>query len=100
MGNRARMALGVSGLVLAACSESTPPRPPLVFTALSAGNGHACGLTTDGAAYCWGFSDYGGLGNGTTADITTTPAVASSDARRVARDASPGSAPRSGLAAC
>src|SRR5437762_12210009 len=76
MGNRARMALGVSGLVLAACSESTPPRPPLVFTALSAGNGHACGLTTDGAAYCWGFNEDGGLGNGTTGDSTTTPAAA------------------------
>ena len=71
------MALGVSGLVLAACSESTPPRPPLVFTALSAGNGHACGLTTDGAAYCWGFNEDGGLGNGTTGGISTTPVAVS-----------------------
>ena len=26
----------------------------LDFTALAAGNGHTCGITTDGSAYCWG----------------------------------------------
>ena len=63
--------------MLAACSESTAPRPPLVFSVLSAGNGHACGLTTDGAAYCWGFNEDGGLGNGTTGGISTTPVAVS-----------------------
>jgi alpha-tubulin suppressor-like RCC1 family protein/uncharacterized protein YjdB len=33
---------------------------------VQAGGEHACGLTTSGAAYCWGFDDYGQLGDGST----------------------------------
>lgn len=32
------------------------------FTKLSLGQDHACALTADGTAYCWGSSDYGKLG--------------------------------------
>ena len=43
----------------------------LTFSALSAGTwGYTCGVTTGGAAYCWGSDSYGQLGNGTT---TTSP---------------------------
>jgi alpha-tubulin suppressor-like RCC1 family protein len=38
---------------------------PLDFRQLSAGTGHACGVATDGRAYCWGDSRFGQLGNGT-----------------------------------
>lgn len=31
---------------------------------LSAGDEHVCGVTTDGAAWCWGEGDYGQLGDG------------------------------------
>src|SRR6266540_645509 len=47
--NMARIALGLGLLVVAACGGSAPPRRPLVFSALSPGNAHACGLTTDSA---------------------------------------------------
>jgi hypothetical protein len=38
----------------------------LTFAAVGAGYQYTCGLTTSGAAYCWGDNDYGELGNGNT----------------------------------
>lgn len=39
----------------------------LTFTSLTAGMTHTCGITTTGAAYCWGANGEGQLGNGTQA---------------------------------
>jgi alpha-tubulin suppressor-like RCC1 family protein len=39
---------------------------PHDFTAISSGYGHTCGITTSGAAYCWGDNALGQLGNATT----------------------------------
>jgi alpha-tubulin suppressor-like RCC1 family protein len=45
----------------------------LAFTALSAGFQHTCGVTSAGAAYCWGLNINGQLGNGTASQRVTTP---------------------------
>jgi serine/threonine protein kinase/alpha-tubulin suppressor-like RCC1 family protein len=40
----------------------------LSFTSIAAGNAHACGITNQGEAYCWGRDTGGQLGDGATAD--------------------------------
>jgi alpha-tubulin suppressor-like RCC1 family protein len=35
------------------------------FASVSTGDYHTCGVTTAGAAYCWGSNDPGALGDGT-----------------------------------
>ena len=47
----------------------------LTFASVSAGSGYTCGVTTDGAAYCWGSGSFGQLGNGSTNDQTTPVSV-------------------------
>jgi alpha-tubulin suppressor-like RCC1 family protein len=41
----------------------------LVLSSLAAGEAHTCGLTEDGAAYCWGAGRAGQLGTGQYADM-------------------------------
>jgi alpha-tubulin suppressor-like RCC1 family protein len=36
--------------------------------AIAAGGGHACALITNGSMECWGYNDWGELGNGSTAN--------------------------------
>lgn len=46
-------------------TSPTPVSGGLTFTDLTAQNSHACGLTSLGAAYCWGYNGFGELGDGT-----------------------------------
>ena len=41
----------------------------LLFKDLRAGGGHACGISSDGTAYCWGSGSRGELGDGSTEPI-------------------------------
>ncbi len=49
--------------------------PALSFRQLSTGDGHACGVTTDSLAYCWGGNHSGQLGDGTTTSRLAPVAV-------------------------
>jgi alpha-tubulin suppressor-like RCC1 family protein len=45
------------------------------ITEISAGDGHACALTSDGMAYCWGWNNWGQLGNGNGTNSNVPVAV-------------------------
>ncbi len=45
------------------------------FDSVSAGGDHACGLTHDGAIFCWGTNTFGQLGDGSTTDSPIPVAV-------------------------
>jgi alpha-tubulin suppressor-like RCC1 family protein len=49
--------------------------PGVVFSELSAGTDHSCALTPDGSAHCWGYNQYGELGNHSTAQSAVPTAV-------------------------
>jgi alpha-tubulin suppressor-like RCC1 family protein len=52
---------------LRSCDASpTKVSGALTLSAVSSGEGFSCGLTSSGAAYCWGDNQYGELGNGST----------------------------------
>jgi alpha-tubulin suppressor-like RCC1 family protein len=51
----------------------TPVLGGLTFASISAGRGGTCGVTTTGAGYCWGSSNGGQLGNGSTGSNSLVP---------------------------
>src|SRR5207302_1027794 len=57
-------------------TSEMPVTTGLTFAQVSAREYYACGVTTAGAAYCWGYNGNGELGNGTTTNSPTPVAVA------------------------
>lgn len=53
-----------AGDIISSSTAALPVVGGLTFRSLSAGGLHVCGLTTAGAAYCWGYGAGGELGNG------------------------------------
>jgi len=59
-------------------SNSTTPAAVsggLVFTSLSTGASHACGIAAGGVVYCWGWNSTGQLGDGSTQNRNIPVAV-------------------------
>ncbi|HEX5435707.1 MAG TPA: Ig-like domain-containing protein [Gemmatimonadaceae bacterium] len=74
-------AKGELGIGTAADTVTTPAKvsSTLRFTAITAGDGYTCALTTARAAVCWGRNDYGQLGIGSAgAPVSLPRAVAGS----------------------
>lgn len=65
-----------SAVTIPFTTGTTEPATGLVFAAVSVGVLHSCGVTTSGAAYCWGDNDVGQLGDDATASSATPVPVA------------------------
>ena len=80
-----RFALGLGSVLIvgaSACGKDESPVAPsaepelmaaaavqaLVFTQVSGGGAHTCGVTAEHKAYCWGANGFGRLGDGSTAE--------------------------------
>lgn len=73
-----QLGIGTSG---DGVGEPLPIQTNLRFELLDAGSRHACGLTSNGQAYCWGRNANGQLGVGSEGDPETTPVAVAGDLR-------------------
>ena len=61
----------ILGLVTKEAQAADPPAIPII----SVGGNHACAVVAGGRVMCWGFNDFGELGDGTLTSSTTPVAV-------------------------
>jgi alpha-tubulin suppressor-like RCC1 family protein len=54
-------------------SEPLPVTGDLRFAQISMSTGTTCGVTTDGALYCWGSNEFGQLGDGSLVEQSPVP---------------------------
>ena len=74
-GTHGQLAVAPADLADCASGARCAPSPaarPLTLTAISAGTDHACGLDTEGRAFCWGRADDGRLGTAEPAPAACT----------------------------
>jgi alpha-tubulin suppressor-like RCC1 family protein len=76
-GSNSKGQLG-NGSVGGTSTVAVPVSGGLTFVSLSAGGAHTCGVTPDGAIYCWGSNSSGQLGDGTLIDRATPVRIAES----------------------
>jgi alpha-tubulin suppressor-like RCC1 family protein/uncharacterized protein YjdB len=75
-GRNAGGALGSGSLLNSTTPVAVTMPPGVRFDSVSAGGDHACGLTPDGAIYCWGSNGSGQLGTGDLTSRSKPTAVA------------------------
>jgi alpha-tubulin suppressor-like RCC1 family protein len=59
----------------------TPVSGSQTFSSLTSSDGHVCGLTADGAAWCWGSNQQGEAGTGSTDETVPVPTPVQTDLR-------------------
>jgi alpha-tubulin suppressor-like RCC1 family protein len=74
---RAAVIIAATVLIVPACRDTTDPHAfgSLIFKQLSAGWDQTCGVTTSGAAYCWGSNGAGQLGDSSLTSSAVPVAV-------------------------
>ena len=78
-GSNADGRLGVGALDPGTSSVPVAVAADVLFEGLGVGDGHACGLTTDGEVLCWGTSRVGQLGTGDDGNQNAPTPVDSDD---------------------
>ena len=72
----ARLGLVLAVLTLFAAGATPTEAASRRYTQIAAGGQHACAITAQGKAYCWGSNEFGQLGNDDATHTRSTTAVA------------------------
>ena len=77
-GNNLSRQLGVDSVEVLSI-DPVPVSGGFTFVTIDPGPQHACGITDEGAAYCWGRNVEGQLGTGFTSALSATPLAVAGD---------------------